>query len=1014
MAEEVMRAKIIIDVKDAISSYTELRQRHVSMVTALNTGAGALATTGAAFAGAGALIAGGFITATLAAGEFERKLDFFGAVSNASVRDMEKIRAKALELGADTMYSADQVADSFTTLAKAGVGAQEILAGIGEAVTNLGAATDMPLTEAASSLTTILNTFNIAAEDSVAVVDKLAGAANSSNIDVQDLILTMTYAGSSAALLGVSFEDVNTAIAVLGEAGIKGSKAGTGLRQMFDKLAAPTKAGSEALRELGIVTDEAGNRLLTAEGKMRPLPEVLDTINDALDAQGLNAAEKIDVLGKIFPITSLPTILNLLQGGSEAMAQLNEEINKASAADIASDRLNNLSGDIEILRGNLDTLIISIGSTQQSLARGLVQAISSVVDWLNSLNPELLGMLVLFGQIVAVVLIVIGVFGLMAGAVLQIIALGIRIADSWYLITGILTKVAGLFSRIFAVALGPIGTIILVIGALAAAFIYFFTQTEAGQKTWATIVKTFQDAFTTLGPSFAALGAAFGQLGGTLIPLLTEIGTILLGGLVTGLTALAPAMVVFAEAVAGTLVVALQIVVPLLTGLVELLTGPLGGVLLGIAAAIGVVVAAIKIWVAVQWLINAALTANPIGVIIMAIAALVAAIIWVATQTTFFQDVWTAVSGFLIATWTNISNFFIAVWTNISNFFMTVWNAIVAFLTPIIMYISEVIRVAVETWQNIFLVLSAVLWVIFTAIGVIFTTVWNAIVAFITPIVQFISDVITNAVNGVKAVWTAVWGAISSFFTDIWNRIISFLVPIVMRVKSAIEGPVRQVQGTWNSIWSAISSFFSGIWNGIVSAVTGAVGQVISVVSSIYGKVMSVLSGAASWLVSVGKNIIQGLINGITSMIGNVMKAVGNVVNGAINWAKGILGVQSPSTVFRDIGMNTILGMIVGVKATQPALERTMNIVGDSIEGFYDQVYAAREMDVMLNLQSQMGVDAYSATQANQLALLNEKLQEIAEKDTVNIEKIENNYPEPEPASDSLPNNIRKATAMVG
>ena len=104
------------------------------------------------------------------------------------------------------------------------------------------------------------------------VVDRLAGAANSSSIDVGDLITTMTYAGASAATAGVEFDDVNTAIALLGERGIKGSKAGTGLRQMFDKLIAPTNKGKVALQGLGIVLEDGSNQLLDMNGNLKPIP----------------------------------------------------------------------------------------------------------------------------------------------------------------------------------------------------------------------------------------------------------------------------------------------------------------------------------------------------------------------------------------------------------------------------------------------------------------------------------------------------------------------------------------------------------------------------------------------------------------------------------------------------------------------------------------------------------------------------------------------------------------------
>ena len=385
MADENFRASIVLDISQAVKAYTALRQDHLSMVSALGAGEGALRQVGQGFVDAAQMMAGGILTAVGAAGEFERKLDFFGAVSNTTQDEYEAIRKKALQLGADTIYSAGEIADSFVELAKSGVNAQDVFDGIGEAVANLGAATDIPLAEAATSLTTILNTFKISAEDSVDVVDRLAGAANSSSIDVGDLITTMTYAGASAATAGISFNDVNTAIALLGERGIKASKAGTGLRQMFDKLIAPTNKGKEALAGLGIVLEDGSNQLLDMNGNLKPIPQLLDILNGSL--AGLTSSEKMDVLGNIFPITSLPTILNLLDGGSDAMARLNGEITKTTAMDIAGQRLDNLSGDIEYLRGELETLATNVGLQFQDFARGIVQGLEDMVAWVNTLDP---------------------------------------------------------------------------------------------------------------------------------------------------------------------------------------------------------------------------------------------------------------------------------------------------------------------------------------------------------------------------------------------------------------------------------------------------------------------------------------------------------------------------------------------------------------------------------------------------------------------------------------------------
>jgi phage-related protein len=158
--------------------------------------------------------------------------------------------------------------------------------------------------------------------------------------------------------------------------------------------------------------------------------------------------------------------------------------------------------------------------------------------------------------------------------------------------------------------------------------------------------------------------------------------------------------------------------------------------------------------------------------------------------------------------------------------------------------------------------------------------------------------------------------------------------------------------------------------------------------------------------------MIQGLISGVTSMAKRVLDSVMSVVGGAVNAVKSFLGIHSPSKLFMGLGINTILGLVKGIQSERKSLTNEMTSMADEMSKFYSQVGAAAELDASLNLQRNatgtMGVESLSLEA--QLAALSGQLQEIANKDTVNIEKLEVNNPEPEPTSESLPNAIRSAS----
>ncbi|QLD10889.1 tape measure protein [Microbacterium oleivorans] len=339
---------------------------------------------------------------------------------------------------------------------------------------------------------------------------------------------------------------------------------------------------------------------------------------------------------------------------------------------------------------------------------------------------------------------------------------------------------------------------------------------------------------------------------------------------------------------------------------------------------------------AAQWAWNAALTANPIGIVVAAIAALVAGLVWFFTQTELGQAIWGEFTRFLGEAWANIvavatnvwgslASFFTDLWSGIVDVVTSVWNGIASFLQPVFDFIATLIRVYVETWINIILVLAAVLVTVWNGIVSVVTTVWNAIVAFITPIVTAIVDFIVGYVTGLWTFWSGVWTQVSSFFTGIWNGLLAFLVPIIASVVMAVQGPVQALSGWWNGVWAGISAFFAGIWNGMVGAVSSAIGQIGGFVGGIFDTVMSAIGDAGQWLVDAGADVVRGFWEGISGMGGWLLEQVGGFFDGVIGWAKDTLGIQSPSRVFRaEVGQMVGEGMALGITDSSPIVQRAM------------------------------------------------------------------------------------------
>ena len=143
------RSQLLLDISNAMAGYTKLRQEHLSTFSAMAQGAGTLDRLGNGFILMGAAAVGALIGAGKQWGDFERKIDYMAVVADASGSEVTKLSKLVQQLGADTIYTNGEVADGFTELAKAGVGAKDILGGIGEGITHLGAAADIGLAESA-------------------------------------------------------------------------------------------------------------------------------------------------------------------------------------------------------------------------------------------------------------------------------------------------------------------------------------------------------------------------------------------------------------------------------------------------------------------------------------------------------------------------------------------------------------------------------------------------------------------------------------------------------------------------------------------------------------------------------------------------------------------------------------------------------------------------------------------------------------------------------------------------
>lgn len=486
--------QVRLNTRQAVAAYAALRAQNARTVYALRGTGEAFTTAGQNAAFAGAAMVAGFAKTVSAAAEFERKMDFYGAVSDASADDIDRLRKFTLKLAEDTIYSANEITDGIVELGKAGVDTEKIIDGIGEAMTNLGAAGDIPLAQSGQIITSTIQQFAMSADEAVKVTDLLAGAANASIADITDLGVSLKYAGGVANAAGLDFEDTLTAISLLAKAGIRGSTAGTSLRQMMVSFGGATNPARDVLSELGILLEDGTNLFFTQEGQMKSLSDIFQILQR--QTADLSEKERLMALRTIFNNRALSAASILTRDGAKGFREMNREMTKVKAADVAAQRLDNLSGDIEILQGNIETMLIRAGGPFQEELRRWTQALTKLVQAFDELDPKIQEMIIRGVGLSGAFLLIGGSALYAIGMFLRILAAGLRFAAGVKFMVKWVRGLLFLFGTLGGVAIsGTFLAIAAVIGIVVGAFILAYKKIAPFRDFINNIASSFMNDF---------------------------------------------------------------------------------------------------------------------------------------------------------------------------------------------------------------------------------------------------------------------------------------------------------------------------------------------------------------------------------------------------------------------------------------------------------------------------------------------------------------------------------------
>lgn len=329
------------------------------------------------------------------AADFEAAMSQVKAISGATGSDFAALEQKAIDLGASTTFSATEVANAMTEMAKAGWDSQQILDGM-QGVLNAASASGEELATVSTIVADSITTFGLAASESTRVADLLSQSANAGTISVSDLGESIKYIGPVAKTMGFEIEDVVTAITALSTAGIKGSQAGTALRTMFARLADPTKEVKGAMEELGIVIADSEGNFKDMDTILAEMRKKFQTLTP--DMQAYYAS----VLAGQEGMSGLTALLGMAQEEYDNIAKSMENAT-GTAERTAAVMQDNLSGAIEQFGGALESAGIVIGRRLTPYIRKAADGLTQLTEKISNMSDEQLDSIVQFAGMAAAI-----------------------------------------------------------------------------------------------------------------------------------------------------------------------------------------------------------------------------------------------------------------------------------------------------------------------------------------------------------------------------------------------------------------------------------------------------------------------------------------------------------------------------------------------------------------------------------------------------------------------------------
>ncbi len=419
MADRTFKLKFLADVQQAIGQIDKLGDKVGNMSGKTKAVAAAAAVGGVAI---GAAAVAGFKSAITLAADYEHAIDGVASVAQATAAQEKQLYDKGREIGRRTAFTALESAAAMEELAAQGLSVDQIINGAADATVNLAAAGGTDLVTAATGIAGTMDIWKLSAADMVDVVNRIAGAANVSKFGVADMNLAIGQGAGVAKAAGVSYQDFLATIAASASSFSSGSDAGTGAKTFFQTIIGRSGPARKAMREFGLITKDNQNLFYDAKGDFLGMANAADVLNEAF--AGLSDFDRTEALQKIFGSDASRTAAALMEKGRPGFEAISQGMGDNDAAAQAAQRLGNLKGALDQLKGSLEDIGIGLG---EKFLPPLAKVAQFLADWLPKIPSGVIlavgafalfiGMLSALSLALAPILLLLGTLGIGIGGV---------------------------------------------------------------------------------------------------------------------------------------------------------------------------------------------------------------------------------------------------------------------------------------------------------------------------------------------------------------------------------------------------------------------------------------------------------------------------------------------------------------------------------------------------------------------------------------------------------------------